>query len=387
MDPKKTGEFIALLRREQGMTQKDLAEKLNVSDKAISRWETGKGFPETGLLMTISDALGISVGELLSGQRMEREQVKEQTDQVIVQSFRQTDRKAATALWTAIGSALVIFLVVMAWIITALPREVSAMDFIRGSEIGMRYELGWDNEKFHIEYSDLLHRTLEGGYEYYAPDGTERYVFTHIPELSDQSVMSYMHCSAPGSMLFGVTVGESTLVEKNPTLGVESDYSLMEYLQDQGFRPGFEEYLYGRRSLVYIDGERCNWLFYSKDNVFIHLLVSAHEGRRLLGYDIGILDRNLENILAQQIHGYRLRIEDPYHLLRGGVEEVQLADTSITLYAMKPPADGAALYLYVNGVCIGEFSKTEDLIWSRKCTFTMLAQETTVLVTPEKRED
>lgn len=151
MDPKKTGEFIALLRREQGMTQKDLAEKLNVSDKAISRWETGKGFPETGLLMTISDALGISVGELLSGQRMEQEQVKEQTDQVIVQSFRQTDRKAATALWTAIGSALVIFLVVMAWIITALPREVSAMDFIRGSEIGMRYELGWDNEKFHIE--------------------------------------------------------------------------------------------------------------------------------------------------------------------------------------------------------------------------------------------
>ena len=54
---------------------------------------------------------------------------------------------------------------------------------------------------------------------------------------------------------------------------------------------------------------------------------------------------------------------------------------------MKPPTDGAALYLYVNGVCIGEFSKTEDLIWSRKCTFTMLAQETTVLVTPEKRND
>ena len=41
MDPKKTGEFIALLRKDKGMTQKDLAEKLNVSDKAISRWETG----------------------------------------------------------------------------------------------------------------------------------------------------------------------------------------------------------------------------------------------------------------------------------------------------------------------------------------------------------
>ena len=41
MDPKKTGEFIALLRKELGLTQKDLAEKLHVSDKAISRWETG----------------------------------------------------------------------------------------------------------------------------------------------------------------------------------------------------------------------------------------------------------------------------------------------------------------------------------------------------------
>ena len=387
MDPKKTGDFIAQLRKEQGMTQKELAQKLNVSDKAISRWETGKGFPETGLLMTISDTLGISVGELLSGQRLEQEQVREQTDQVIVQSFRQTDKKAAAAIWTAIGSAAAIVLLVMAWIITALPREVPAMEFIRDSEIRMLYELGMDNDKFHIEYGGFLHREFEEGYEYYTPDGMERYVFTHIPELSGEPVMSYMHCSAPGSLLFGVAVGESTLVEKNPILGVEQDYSLMDYLKDQGFRSDYEEYLFGRRSLVYIDGERCNWLFYSKDNVFINLLVSAHEGRRLLGYDIGILDENLESILSEQIHGYRLRIEDPYHLLRGGIEEVQLAGTSITLYAMKPPADGAPLYLYVNGTCVGEFSKTEDIIWSRKCTFTMLAQETTVLVNPEKSAD
>lgn len=387
MDPKKTGEFIALLRKEQGMTQKDLAQKLSVSDKAISRWETGKGFPETGLLIAVSQTLGVSVGELLSGQRMEQEKLKEQTDKVIVQSFRQTDKKAAAAVWTAIGFSVVVFLLAMVWTITALPRDISGMDFIRGSEIRMLYELGTDNDKFHIEYGGFLHREFEGGYEYYTPDGLERYVFTHIPELSGEPVMSYMHCSAPGSTLFGVAVGESTLVEKTPILGVERDYSLMDYLRDQGFRSDYEEYLFGRRSLVYIDGERCNWLFYSKDNVFIHLLVSAHEGRRLLGYDIGILDRNLENILAQQIHGYRLRIEDPYHLLRGGVGEVQLAGTSITLYAMKPPADGAPLYLYVNGVCVGEFSKTEDIIWSRKCTFTMLAQETTVLITPEKSED
>ena len=336
--------------------------------------------------MTISETLGVSVGELLSGQRMEQETLKEQTDQVIVQSFRQTDKKSAAAVWTTVSAAVVIFLLVMAWIITAFPREVSAMDFVR-SKISMRYELGKDNANPHLEYGVLLCREFDGGCEYYAPDGTERYVFTYIPELSSEPVMSYMHCSVPGRKLFGVEIGASSLVEKNPTLGIKEDYSLLQYLKDQGFQPGYGEYLYGRRSLVYMNGERCNWLFYTKDNVFINLLVSAHEGRRLLGYDIGFLDENLESILSQQIHGYRLRIEDPFHLLQGGVEEVQLPGTRITLYAMKPPGDEAPLYLYVNGVCIGEFSKTEDIIWSRICTFTMLAQETTITVTPYKLKD
>ena len=139
MDPKKTGEFLAQLRKEQGLTQKELAEKLHVSDKAISRWETGKGFPETGLLITISELLGISVGELLSGQRMEPARIKEETDKVIVQSFRQTDKKAAAMVLTAVVSAVVICALLIGWIATALPREVQAMDFLC-DEIPMRYE-------------------------------------------------------------------------------------------------------------------------------------------------------------------------------------------------------------------------------------------------------
>lgn len=70
MDAKKTGELIAALRREKGMNQKDLADKLGVTNKAISRWETGRGYPDIELLPALADALGISVQELLSGERV-----------------------------------------------------------------------------------------------------------------------------------------------------------------------------------------------------------------------------------------------------------------------------------------------------------------------------
>lgn len=62
-----TGTTIKLLRERRHMTQAELAEKLCVSDKAISRWETGRGFPDITLLEPLSNALGISVTELLSG--------------------------------------------------------------------------------------------------------------------------------------------------------------------------------------------------------------------------------------------------------------------------------------------------------------------------------
>lgn len=69
MDIEKTGGFIRTLRTEKNMTQKDLAEKLGCTDKAISRWETGKGLPDASLLLPLSDLLGISVNELLNGER------------------------------------------------------------------------------------------------------------------------------------------------------------------------------------------------------------------------------------------------------------------------------------------------------------------------------
>ena len=71
MDLNKTGLFISSLRKQKHMTQKDLAEKIGVTDKAVSRWETGKGFPDVSLLTALAGELGVSVTEIVMGEKVE----------------------------------------------------------------------------------------------------------------------------------------------------------------------------------------------------------------------------------------------------------------------------------------------------------------------------
>lgn len=72
IDKQKFGAFVAQLRKEKGFTQKDLAQRLFISDKAVSKWETGASIPDTALLVPLADLLGVSVTELLMCQQMER---------------------------------------------------------------------------------------------------------------------------------------------------------------------------------------------------------------------------------------------------------------------------------------------------------------------------
>lgn len=69
MKQEEIGAFIASLRKELGWTQKEMASRLGVSDKAVSKWETGKSLPDMGILIPVSELLGITVDELLSGKK------------------------------------------------------------------------------------------------------------------------------------------------------------------------------------------------------------------------------------------------------------------------------------------------------------------------------
>ena len=68
MDEKRLGNFIAQRRKSLDMTQKDLASKLHVTDKAVSKWETGKGFPDLKMMEPLADALQVTLYELMEGQ-------------------------------------------------------------------------------------------------------------------------------------------------------------------------------------------------------------------------------------------------------------------------------------------------------------------------------
>ena len=84
MDQIKIGKFIAELRKEKNMTQQQLGDKIGVSYKAISKWENGRGLPELSTLKPLSEELGISINELLSGEKIAKEDLQEKMEQLLV---------------------------------------------------------------------------------------------------------------------------------------------------------------------------------------------------------------------------------------------------------------------------------------------------------------
>ena len=84
LDKEKFGEFVSKLRKERGMTQKELAEKLFVSDKAVSKWERGQSLPDITMLNPLADALGVTAAELLNCGKIEGEKVDaSQVDELV----------------------------------------------------------------------------------------------------------------------------------------------------------------------------------------------------------------------------------------------------------------------------------------------------------------
>ena len=84
MDQVKTGRFIKALRKEKNLTQREIAESLNISEKTVSKWETGNGLPEVSLMLPLCQLLEISVNELLSGERLDEKRYFEKAEQNIM---------------------------------------------------------------------------------------------------------------------------------------------------------------------------------------------------------------------------------------------------------------------------------------------------------------
>ena len=82
MNQERIGKFISELRKEKSMTQDQLAEKLGVTDKSISRWENGKTMPDLSMLTILSRELNVEISELLNGRRMNKEELEKLRDTI-----------------------------------------------------------------------------------------------------------------------------------------------------------------------------------------------------------------------------------------------------------------------------------------------------------------
>ena len=107
MDQVKIGRFIAACRKRTNLTQMQLAEKLNITDRAVSKWETGKAMPDTAIMLELCDILGISVNELLSGEKIDMENNDQKNEQLLLDMAKEIETKNKT-IWTSMWAIMIV---------------------------------------------------------------------------------------------------------------------------------------------------------------------------------------------------------------------------------------------------------------------------------------
>ena len=108
MNQEKIGKYIAKCRKDKKMTQQELAEKLGVTDKSIGNWENGRNMPDLSLFKPLCDALGITINDLLSGEKISKEKYQERFEENIVNTIDYSTKKI-NKYTNIIGLLLVIF--------------------------------------------------------------------------------------------------------------------------------------------------------------------------------------------------------------------------------------------------------------------------------------
>ena len=165
MDAKRTGELIARKRKELGLSQAELAEQIHVTDKAISRWETGRGMPSVDCLEPLAQELGLSVSELLSGRELTPEELPREAEEQIMTSLKKNTRMLWKGVLRTVAALLVLALLgVGIYLGYHYCNTVKAVDVV---ELGQAAEEQWPQYQVwrarrQGDYAVLLMRQEDG---------------------------------------------------------------------------------------------------------------------------------------------------------------------------------------------------------------------------------
>lgn len=127
MDQIKIGKFIADCRKKEKLTQMQLAEKLGITDRAVSKWETGKAMPDASIMLGLCHTLGITVNDLLSGEIVQMENYNKEMEKKLVEMVEEKERKDKQLLnleWViGILSVLILFIPILIGALVPIEQE------------------------------------------------------------------------------------------------------------------------------------------------------------------------------------------------------------------------------------------------------------------------
>ena len=125
MDQVKIGKFISECRKKQNLTQSQLAEKLGITDRAISKWETGRTMPDSSLMLDLCNILKISVNELLNGEVIVMNQVENKQEELLLDMVKQKEEsdKRLLNIEIILGILSLVPLLSSIIVIVAIPME------------------------------------------------------------------------------------------------------------------------------------------------------------------------------------------------------------------------------------------------------------------------
>jgi len=112
MNQVKIGKFIAECRKKENLTQMQLAEKLNITDRAVSKWETGKAMPDTAIMLELCEILGISVNDLLCGEKIDMENNNQKNEQLLLDLSKELENRNQT-IWTAMWAIMAVSMIAL----------------------------------------------------------------------------------------------------------------------------------------------------------------------------------------------------------------------------------------------------------------------------------
>lgn len=144
MNQEKIGKFISFLRKEKDMTQQELARKLNISDRTVSKWENGRGLPDLGIIKPLCEELDISINEFFSGEKLNKKEYNDKLEENIEKTIEYSNNKIKSIT----GKIRVFLIVILTIIVIVLIDTFQAIIFKNSPLIGFRDDYLMDVDSY-----------------------------------------------------------------------------------------------------------------------------------------------------------------------------------------------------------------------------------------------